>query len=89
MIKFEGLRKCWLFLFYREKYISLRLSGECFRCGECCKKILGFIRCPFLNGNLCKLGDKRPLYCKLAPISLEEEYLSLRNPNCGYLWHKK
>ncbi len=59
-------------------------SGECERCGACCKF---FVKCPFLtyvNGDerqpACKIYRARPLQCRKYPRTAKEQ---IHFP-CGY-----
>ncbi len=57
-------------------------SGNCTRCGECCKLP---VRCPFLDFDsegfaMCKIYNMRPLNCRKYPRNEDEHIV----PNCGY-----
>ncbi len=77
----QTLKKFYLYFFKRDEFKSLRLEGTCKGCGECCKHLLGYFKCPFLSKeNKCRIHDHKPLFCKLTPINM-----GVRNKNCGYL----
>ncbi len=62
------LRRLLLCTFYPE-YVAGALSarsGECTRCGRCCRLLF---KCPFLrNGNQCRIYGKRIKNCSRFPI---------------------
>lgn len=39
---------------------------QCLKCGKCCEKM----KCRFLKDNRCLDYEKRPIVCKLFPLSL-------------------
>jgi Fe-S-cluster containining protein len=64
--------------------VDTRRTGECKRCGACCKFL---VTCPFLkfdegdpNSASCKAYAIRPLQCRKYPRSKEEQ---IHHP-CGY-----
>tara|TARA_Y100000310_G_scaffold278504_1_gene296974 strand:+ start:865 stop:1167 length:303 start_codon:yes stop_codon:yes gene_type:complete len=76
-----SLKKFYLYFFKRDDFLNRKLKGECKQCGECCKHLLGYFKCPLLTkDNKCKAHTHKPLFCRLTPIDI-----GIRNPNCGYL----
>lgn len=57
-----------------------RRTGDCHRCGYCCKILY---RCPFLRGdNVCAIYEQRYTQCRLYPI--EPGDLREVPGQCGY-----
>jgi Fe-S-cluster containining protein len=64
--------------------VDAKRSGECMRCGACCKFL---VRCPFLkyeegnpNSASCRAYAIRPLQCRKYPRTKAEQ---IHHP-CGY-----
>lgn len=84
------LLKWIIYLIDKDIYKYLKRPGKCYGryCDHnCCKKLLGFFRCPYLNKeNLCKLElkNKKPFMCINAPTILDDM------PNgCGFWGRNK
>jgi hypothetical protein len=80
----KALIKHFVGLTNRKKFIAYKLNGECLagKCpANCCKKLMGFLKCPFLcKDNLCWLEKKghKPFICRHSPTLWDYEFL----PEC-------
>ena len=76
---FRRVRRAWgvvrrfLLVHFRAGYVRRQAelrSGECSRCGKCCRILY---RCPMLaEGNHCQIYGKRPQQCRQFPIDARD-----------------
>lgn len=87
------LRRTLLIRFRREKVMRMlkRRTGECLRCGACCKLL---IRCPAYDESggvpRCRLYDDRPGACGLFPLDesdLRDRDIVQPYVKCGYTFN--
>lgn len=86
---FEGwgkLRRFYLSHF-RSCYVRMmkeKRRGSCRQCASCCEVMF---KCPYIEGNVCKIYKDRFKQCVDFPI--DERDLIFRKKTCGYSFEKK
>lgn len=85
----------------------MNLSDYCTRCGECCRHISGIEElkdfdsengvCKFLDGNICRIFDNRPIVCnaerfyseRLSDKLTKDDFFELVVRYCQYFQNVK
>lgn len=81
---YAGLRRRWLFVFYKE-YVLRALDsrrGSCSGAGHCCKATIPW--CRHLETGKCRAYASQPLFCRIFPIDERDQKLSGMRDICGY-----